>query len=107
MARNKPRRKGEKKDYFTYLECREIAHKQSTKEKVDQDFLCVRVNWRTAYKMTKHCVICGSMEKVEMHHIKHVRTMGKTSEGLKQVISILINVKHSDYNFQKKICTTI
>lgn len=74
---------------LSYLACRAIAQKQVTKEKTDQDFLCVRINWRTAYKMSKHCVICGSMDKVEMHHMKHVRKMGKTSEGFKQVISIL------------------
>ena len=88
MARNN-RKQGKKKDFSTYLACREISQKQLAKDKTDQDFLCVRINWRTAYKMSKHCVICGSMQKVEMHHIKHVRTMGKTSEGFKQVISIL------------------
>jgi hypothetical protein len=38
------------------------------------DEICdVRVNWRTKYKLTQHCSICGSQNKVEYHHIKHIR----------------------------------
>lgn len=38
------------------------------------DEICnVKVNWRTKYKLTKHCAICGSEDHVEYHHVKHVR----------------------------------
>lgn len=38
------------------------------------DEICnVKINWRTKYKLTKHCSICGSENKVEYHHVKHIR----------------------------------
>ena len=39
----------------------------------NQDFTQPRINWRTAYKLTSHCVVCGSNKEVQMHHVKHVR----------------------------------
>lgn len=53
----------------------------------------VRINWRTVYRMNKHCVICGSEKDVEMHHIKHVRKIGMHNTEFKQVLSSL-NRKH-------------
>lgn len=38
------------------------------------DEICnVKINWRTSYKLTKHCAICGSENKVEYHHVRHIR----------------------------------
>lgn len=38
------------------------------------DDICnVKINWRTAYKLNQHCVICGCTDKVEYHHVKHIR----------------------------------
>lgn len=62
---------------------------RKVKNSDDSDFLSVRVNWRTTYKLNKYCVICGSEKEVEMHHVKHVRKMGKGEEGFGQVINML------------------
>lgn len=64
-----------------------IKKKKEKSEEIDSDFLTVRINWRTAYKITKHCVVCGCSFKPEMHHIKHVK-IGKI-EGFKQVMQQL------------------
>ena len=42
------------------------------------------VNWRTALKLKGHCVICGSEENVEMHHLKKIRDI--KPEGFKKVM---------------------
>lgn len=47
----------------------------------------VKVNWRTSYKLSKHCCICGSTDQVQYHHVKHVRK-GKTI-GFTQVMNQL------------------
>lgn len=72
-----------------YEACKEITSKSLQNKNSDDDFLQVRVNWRTVYRMNRHCVICGSEQNVEMHHVKHVRKMGKTNTGFRQVINIL------------------
>ena len=52
------------------------------------DQICnVKINWRTKYKLTKHCAICGSESKVEYHHVKHIRK-GKVT-GFLQVMNQL------------------
>nr|YP_009364071.1 hypothetical protein [Pediastrum duplex]AQU64404.1 hypothetical protein [Pediastrum duplex] len=68
---------------------KKIKSKQSislTQESVDN--ICnVKVNWRTAYKLSKHCAICGNTEGVEYHHVRHIR-IGKVS-GFLQVMKQL------------------
>lgn len=44
-------------------------------------------NWRTAYKLSRHCAICGNPESVEYHHVKHRRKRRVT--GLLQVMKQL------------------
>nr|AXC47308.1 hypothetical reverse transcriptase [Pediastrum duplex] len=52
------------------------------------DDICnVKVNWRTAYKISKHCAICGYTEGIEYHHVKHIR-IGKVS-GFLQIMKTL------------------
>lgn len=63
--------------------------KEQEKQLQDEDFLHVKINWRTVYKLNKHCVICGSTNRVQMHHIKHVRKMAQTLKGFAQVIAML------------------
>jgi group II intron reverse transcriptase/maturase len=55
----------------------------------DSDFLTVRINWRTTYKLQKYCVVCGSTKKIEMHHIRHIRKTGTTVTGFNQVLVAL------------------
>jgi group II intron reverse transcriptase/maturase len=47
----------------------------------------IKVNFRTKYKLAKYCCICGSTEKVELHHIRHVR-VGKV-DGFLQIMKQL------------------
>lgn len=44
----------------------------------------VKVNWRTKFKLSMHCAICGSEDGIEYHHIRHVR-IGQTA-GFVQVM---------------------
>lgn len=55
---------------------------------VSIDNICdVKVNWRTKYKLTNHCAICGSEDRVQYHHVKHIR-IGKV-EGFTQIMKQL------------------
>lgn len=79
----------------TSEELQEITKKQKEKKKRDReefdndDFMNVRVNWRTVYKLTKHCCVCGSKHRVQMHHIKHVKKMGSILKGFSQIVASL------------------
>jgi hypothetical protein len=45
---------------------------------------------RTRSKIDEHCVICGSDEQVEMHHVRAVRKNGKNSnEGFDRIMAII------------------
>lgn len=87
-----PDNKKEKKviKLLNYQACKDFAKQLNDKDADnDNDFLQIRINWRTTYKLNKHCVICGSTNKVQMHHIKHVRKDGKALEGFGKIIAIL------------------
>jgi hypothetical protein len=57
------------------------------------DFLRLhKNNWRTKFKLTSMCTICGSTEKLEMHHIRHLKnsnTKQKTYKGFDQLVASL------------------
>lgn len=78
-------------DYKGCLEIyKELKESKALKRKPDiYDFLQVRINWRTVYKLHKYCVICGSSRKLQMHHNRHIRDSGLKDSGFKQVLSNL------------------
>lgn len=65
-----------------------VRKKQKEKQSISTidraiDEICnVRINWRTKYKLTKHCAICGSQD-----HVRHVR-IGKIT-GFLQIMKQL------------------
>jgi retron-type reverse transcriptase len=52
-----------------------------------------KVYWRTKFKLQGRCIICGSNEKVEMHHIKAVRGYNAQSKKGFSTIMALLNRK--------------
>lgn len=52
----------------------------------------VQMGWRmrTRSNLGKPCCICGSLEQVEMHHVRHIRKMGsKKATGFKRIMLAL------------------
>ena len=47
----------------------------------------IKCNWRTRFKLTSHCAICGSTDNINYHHVRHIR-VGKV-EGFLQVMKQL------------------
>ena len=77
-----------KKMKLAFIKMKNSKNSQEQVVDIDRnDPLAVRVNWRTAYRLAQHCVICGSIEQVEMHHIRHVRKMGQTATGFGKVMA--------------------
>lgn len=53
------------------------------------DFLNnAKTYWRTAFKFSGRCVICGCKENVEMHHIRHIRG-SKKDEPFRRIMGLL------------------
>lgn len=69
------KQKGKKQDSISIIKC--------TVDEINE----VKVNWRTKYKLTQHCAICGNENNVEYHHVKHIR-VGKTT-GFTQLMNQL------------------
>ena len=53
---------------------------------VDTNFLERSLRLRTRSKLDSPCVICGSDDRVAMHHVKHIRKMGQEIKGFKRVM---------------------
>ena len=44
---------------------------------------------RTRSKLGENCVICGSDDRVQMHHLRHVRKMGTNLKGFSRLMATL------------------
>jgi retron-type reverse transcriptase len=77
------------KDILLKTRRKQKARNQSisiTSKLVDE--ICnIKINWRTKYKLSQHCSICGSEEDIEYHHVKHIK-VGKVS-GFLQIMKQL------------------
>jgi Type II intron maturase len=61
--------------------------KAKTKAEVD-----VRPNWgprRTQTGLLASCAICGNVERVEMHHVRHIRKRGQSMRGFSLYLAAL------------------
>lgn len=56
---------------------------------VDVNYLERNLRLRTRSKLGSPCVICGSDDRVAMHHVKHIRKMGQEVKGFKRVMASL------------------
>jgi retron-type reverse transcriptase len=90
---------------FTWYECLQIirttlltTRKKQKNKKTDSisiinkavDDICnVKVNWRTAYKLSKYCSICGSTDKIEYHHERHIKDRNTKVTGFLQIMNQL------------------
>jgi retron-type reverse transcriptase len=77
--------------YFTLLNYKEFMMKVSKlreryRKKFSEIFnpnpidfnLLKKVNWRTKFKLTTACTVCGSTTKLQNHHIRHMKGMKYT-----------------------------
>lgn len=57
------------------------------------DFLILhKNNWRTKFRLSSMCVVCGAQDRLEMHHIKHVKNQkgkGKLYAGFDKLVASL------------------
>jgi hypothetical protein len=61
---------------------------QTNDTKVDLVQMALRMRSRS--KLGKPCCICGSLEQVEMHHVRHIRKMGRRkAKGFKTIMQAL------------------
>lgn len=78
----------------SYREKGKISQQTIIDDSVDN--ICnITINWRTKYKLSRYCSICGSEKDIEMHHVRHIK-IGKV-EGFLQVMKQL-NRKRNEKN---------
>jgi nicotine oxidoreductase len=51
--------------------------------------LLINVNLRTRSKLDSPCVICGEINGVAMHHVRHIRKMGEKVKGFHRVMAAI------------------
>lgn len=64
-------------------------NEQEEEGEIDKDFLSIRINWRTTYKLNRHCVCCGSTKFIQNHHVNHIKKMGPKLTGFQAIMSSL------------------
>lgn len=52
-------------------------------------FAVLNWNLRTQLNFWDDCLICNSKEKIEMHHVKHIRKEGEKISGFTKIMSNL------------------
>ena len=62
-------------------------NKANISNNIIDNICCPKTNWRTRYKLTKYCCICGSTKDIEYHHVRHIK-VGKVA-GFLQVLKQL------------------
>ncbi|HEJ2783819.1 TPA: hypothetical protein SL223_001380 [Pseudomonas aeruginosa] len=65
------------------------APKRFMINEVDTNFLERNLRLRTRSKLGAPCVICGSDDRVAMHHVRHIRKLGKEVKGFTRVMASL------------------
>jgi hypothetical protein len=45
----------------------------------------LKMNWKTAYKLHRYCVICGLERDIQMQHIKHAKKVKLQFINLQEV----------------------
>ena len=56
-------------------------------EKTMEEIFSVYYNRRSKSKLGLDCVICGSEDQVQMHHVKHIRKMGEKVKGFTKIMA--------------------
>ncbi|RYE23058.1 MAG: hypothetical protein EOP45_07345 [Sphingobacteriaceae bacterium] len=88
---------------INYLKRKEIVEKLKkvniTEVETELDFTKAVTNYRTAYRLSAHCIICGSTEKIQLHHVKHLRKIGKIIPGFNENMSSLNSQPNSSMLF--------
>jgi group II intron reverse transcriptase/maturase len=65
-------------------------NKQAFAESEQVDLVQMAARFRTRSKLGLACCICGETEKVEMHHVRHIRKMdGSKVKGFTRLMAIL------------------
>jgi group II intron reverse transcriptase/maturase len=55
--------------------------KRAKGSRINLDILPIWAPRRTRSRLLDDCAICGSQEKIEMHHVRHIRKRGKKVRG--------------------------
>lgn len=81
---------GEKKMAVTFVNFRPLKREKFTVNKPDLDRIFTFHNFRTKSRLgITECAVkdCSSGEPVEMHHVKHIRKMGKKMSGFTKLMA--------------------
>jgi len=68
----------------------EIRRLRNSENETSPDFLSIKINLKSAYKMIKYCCICGventKENPIESHHVKAIRKSGMRIFGFTQIM---------------------
>jgi group II intron reverse transcriptase/maturase len=71
---------------ITFEEAREMFYRLKEKEYKETKEVKVYTNWRTIQRLSEKCTICGSSEKLELHHVNKIKNLKKKEVGFKRIM---------------------
>ena len=84
------RRDGTTKTVTFYRNTDWTVKREAFTDSPEIDLVRMNVRLRTRSKLGWPCCICGNEQRVEMHHVRHIRKMdGKGPQGFTRVLAIL------------------
>ena len=75
--------------FFPYQTNWKVSNRKWLRAKAFKDPFTIYANRVSRSRFNKACLICQTMTKVEMHHVKHVRKQGYRYKGFQAEMSLL------------------
>jgi len=83
-------KKGQVRNIAFYRNTDWTVRRDAFKDSPDVDLVRMNVRLRTRSKLGLPCVVCGNPNKVQMHHVRHIRKMdGREPKGFTRVMAAL------------------
>jgi len=83
-------RKGKEKEIVFYQNHDWTSKRDGFSNTEKVDIVRMNIRMRTRSKLGLPCCICGDSERVQMHHVRHIRKMSeKRAKGFTRVMSAL------------------
>jgi len=83
-------KKGQVRNIVFYRNTDWTVKRDAFKDSPEVDLVAMNVRLRTRSKLGLPCMVCGSPNKVQMHHVRHIRKMDdKEPKGFTRVMAAL------------------
>lgn len=83
-------KKGQVRNIVFYRNTDWTVKRDAFKDSPEVDLVTMNVRLRTRSKLGLPCMVCGGLDRIQMHHVRHIRKMDdKEPKGFTRVMAVL------------------